>query len=238
MLRITLNQTDITRSIAGGTTVVEIDVIVEETDTTLPFQYVETTIDWNDGQQPVVYPAQASPRVIMGLTRVLGVGVYAVTVTATNNRSPVPDTAKEVLTVTINQLATVGPPARIIFGPVLPRDDGLPNASTWLFDVGNDLQVLQSSIKMLLITTKGERVMLPTYGTNLRRMIFELSVASVEAIVQQEINQAINLFEPRVSLQSLQIQRVGNDRRAVNVSCSFLSKMSGQPFDVSLQFAQ
>lgn len=238
MLRLTLNpEGGITRNIAAGTTAVSIDVVVEETDVTLPFQLVDAAIDWNDGQQPVVYSDQAAPLVLMGLARNLGVGVYAVTVTASNNRAPTPDTIKAVLPITISQMAS-GVPQRIIFGPVLPRDDGFPNAQTWLFDMGSDLQLLQSSVKMLLITVKGERVMLPTYGTNIRRMIFELNVASVEAIVQQEVSQAINQFEPRVTLRALQVQRLEHDPRAVNVYCSFLSRVNGQPFDLNLQFAQ
>ncbi len=238
MLKITLNpETGITRNIGGGTTAVEIDVAVEETDANLLFQQVEATVDWNDGQQPLEFGPQASPLVLMGLARTLGAGVYAVTVTARNNRAPVPDSVKAVLPITINQ-ATAAAPQRFVFGPVLPRDDGFPNNQTWMFDVGSDLQVLQSSVKMLLITAKGERLMLPNYGTNLRRMIFELRVASVEAIIQQEINQAVSLYEPRVALQSLEVQRVNGDPRAVNVSCSFLSRMNGQPFDVNLQFSQ
>jgi RND family efflux transporter MFP subunit len=43
---------------------------------------------------------------------------------------------------------------------------------------------------MLLMTSKGERLMYPDYGTNIRNIVFELNVASIETIVQQEINQA------------------------------------------------
>jgi len=243
MLQITLNPaTGLSRSIAGGTTAVAFDAVIEETDTTLPFQLVGATVDWNDGSAPIPYPGfsaeQPSPLALLGLTRNLGIGVYAVTITAHNNRAPQPDTAKATLNITITQSGLKAAPPRNIFGPVLPRDDGLPNNQTWIFDVGSDLQVLQSNIKMLLLTTKGERIMQPNYGTNLRRIIFELAVASVETIIQQEIAQAISTYEPRVTLTSLQVQRVATDSRAVNVVCAFLSKQNGQPFQINLQFAK
>ncbi len=243
MLKITLNPVaGISRSISGGTTSVSFDAVVEETDTSLPFQLVGASVDWNDGSQPQQYPGpsleQPSPLLLLGLRRALGVGVYAVTVTAHNNRSPQPDTVKAVLPITISQAGLKAAPPRNIFGPIIPRDDGLPNTQTWMFDTDSDLAILQSNIKMLLITTKGERIMQPTYGTNLRRIIFELQVASIETIIQQEITQAINQFEPRVTIAALQVQRVPSNPRSVNVNCTFLSKQNGQPFEVNLQFAK
>lgn len=243
MLSVTINPASgIARSIPGGTTPVTFDAVIEEADSSLPFQLVGASVDWNDGSQPVAYPGpsaeQASPLALLSLSRNLGIGLYAVTVTAHNNRAPIPDTVKATLTVTISPSAANAAPPRNIFGPVLPRDNGLPNNQTWSFDTGSDLQVLQSNIKMLLLTTKGERVMQPTYGTNLRRIIFELNVASVETIIQQEISQAIGLFEPRVVLTALQIQRLPDDPRSVNVICAFLSKQNGQPFEINLQYAK
>lgn len=242
MLRLTINPTSITRSVSGGTVGVSIDVVVEETDSSLPFQNVGVAIDWNDGAQPDYYPGrnveQSSPLVLLGLRRNLGIGVYAVTATAHNNRSPQPDTVKATVPVVVTQAGLRAAPARNIYGPVLPRDDGLPNNQTWMFDTGSDLQILQSNIKMLLLTTKGERIMQPTYGTDLRRIIFELNVASIETIIQQEIAQAISKFEPRVTISSLHVQRQTNNPRSVNVSAAFLSKQNGQPFEINLQFDQ
>lgn len=242
MLRITVNPESFTQSIPSGTTSVSIDVVIEETDTSLPFQMVGATIDWNDGSQPIEYPGhsaeQASPMVLMGLRRNLGIGVYAVRVTAHNNRSPDPDVASVTIPITISQAGLRAAPPRNIFGPVLPRDNGAPNPQTWMFDTGSDLQLLQSNIRMLLLTTKGERIMQPTYGTNLRRIIFELQVASIETIIQQEISQAINAFEPRVTIASLQVQRLASSPRSVNVLATFLSKQNGQPFEINLQFAK
>ena len=243
MLNIATNPSaGIKRAIFGGTTEVSIDVVVEETDDSLPFQFVGAEIDWNDGAQPVSYPGlnaeQKSPLLLMGLRRNLGLGVYAVTITAHNNRSPQPDVVKALVPITISPSNAKAPPARYLFGPILPRDDGAPSAQTWMFDLGNDLLILASNLKMLLLTTVGERIMQPTYGTNLRRIIFELNVASVQAIIQQEVAQAIAKFEPRVTLASLEVQRQASDPRSVNLAATFLSKQNGQLFAVNLPLTQ
>ena len=219
------------RQIAAGT--VAIPVYAQVVD---PGNRVSATVDWGDGTQSVLYAEQDSPLVIDAQRR-LGFGTYYVTVSARNTKSPEPDTVKVVFPWQITELSPVAPATKNIFGPVLPRDDGLPNNQTWNFDTGSDLQLLASNIKMLLITTKGERIMTPTYGTNLRRIIFELSTISVEAILQQEISQAIAQWEPRVTLQTILINRDANTRQ-VGVEATFLSRQSGQPLQVNLQFAQ
>jgi phage baseplate assembly protein W len=228
------------QAIPSGTTPVTISCVVVETDTNLPYQLVSADVDWNDGQAPVHYPAtsptadQPSP-LNLTLRRNLGYGTYGIRVTARNNRS-VPEQVTVTFLVEISAIHAVAPPQHIIFGPILPRDNGLPNRATWNFDLGSDLLVLESSVRMLLLTTKGERLMVPDYGTNLRRIVFSPNVDGVDSLLSQEITQACNLYEPRVTLQSLHVERLPNERSA-NVDVSFLSKANGQPFEINLQIA-
>lgn len=230
----------ISRGIVRGTTPVSFSCVVVETDTNLPYQAVSADVDWNDGTALVHYPLssptadQASP-LTLTLQRNLSFGTYGIRVTARNNRA-VPDVVTVTFLATVSAIQTVAPPPNIIFGPILPRDNGVPTRSTWNFDLASDILILESSVRMLLLTVKGERVMLPDYGTNLRRIIFAQSVDSVDSLVSQEITTALNLYEPRVSLQSMQIERDTNGRN-VNVDATFLSKVSAQPFQINLQFA-
>jgi len=197
---------------------------------------VRAELDWNDGTQPVAYAEQASPLIIQ-TQRALGFGTYNIAITAFNTKSPSPDVVTVIIPWQVSQLNAAPAPARNIYGPILPRDNGLPNAQTWNFDTDSDLRILQANLKMLLITAQGERIMLPTYGTNIRRIIFELNVASVETILQQEISQAVAQWEPRVTLQSISVQRDANNR-SVAVEAAFLSRQNGQTFSTNLQFAQ
>jgi len=218
------------RQIASGTTAIAVYAKVQDTGR------VRATLDWNDGTQPVDYPEQDSPLVVEA-TRKLGFGTYSITLTAYNTKSPAPDQIKTVFPWQITQLNPVATPARNIFGPILPRDNGLPNTQTWNFDTGSDLTVLASNLKMLLMTAKGERVMSPNYGTNIRRIIFDMNVASVETILQQEIAQAVAQWEPRVTMQGIFVNRDANNRQ-VQVQVTFLSRQNGQSFETNLQFAQ
>jgi phage baseplate assembly protein W len=229
---------EISRSVAKGTTPVAISCVIVETDSNLPYQAVSAEIDWNDGTPPVHYPTgsptatQASP-LTLALSRNLPFGTYAIKVTAKNNRA-VPNQVSVTFLATVTSLGLDADPPRYVFGPILPRDNGVPNRQSWNLDTGSDQLVLESSVRMLLLTVKGERLMLPDYGTNLRQVIFSPNVDSVDAIVSQEITQALNVYEPRVSLESLHIDRDSN-ARSVNVAATFLNKAIAQPFEINLQ---
>lgn len=225
----------IVRRIPQGTAAISINCVVVETDTNLPYRAVAADVDWNDGSAPVRYPpgsTQPSP-MLLRLTRNLPFGTYLIRVTARNTRAA-PDTVSAFFEAAILPSGDVAASPRYVFGPILPRDSGLPNRATWLFDEGADNLILESSVRMLLLTSPGERVMLPDYGTNVRKLLFA-PIPEIDGVVSQEIVQALNAHEPRVALSSLHIDRQP-DSRTVRLSASFVSKLSQQPFEINLQY--
>ena len=64
---------------------------------------------------------------------------------------------------------------------------------------------LHSDLLILLMTEPGERVMTPTYGTSLRKYLFEQYDAIVEDDVRDTIIQSITKREPRVTIQDIQV---------------------------------
>lgn len=82
---------------------------------------------------------------------------------------------------------------------------------------------IKSDLLVLLQTNPGERVYLPTYGTPLRRLMFEPNDASLQETARQMIIQSISMWEPRVSIQQIEVLNkvddsslnVDDDRTAV-----------------------
>lgn len=64
---------------------------------------------------------------------------------------------------------------------------------------------IKSDLLVLLLTTPGERVMLPEYGTNLDQFIFEPNDAQVIAAVREEVSRAIALWEPRIAVSDIEV---------------------------------
>lgn len=205
-----------------------------EDDANLPTASATGTLNWNDGGLPVTFFGAGT--VAITDTRSLKAGNYVVKVEGRNFKAPSPDRVQVQLGLLVRQQRTEADPPRNVYGPILPRDTGYPNVNQWAFSLGSDIQILESSVKMLLLTELGERVMEPEYGTNIKRLLFEANVSAIESAIQEEIVRATTRWEPRVALRSLTVQRT-NDR-AVVVTAVFTSKLTQQPFRAVLNFAR
>ena len=215
----------------GGPAVVQCLVIE---DGTLPYDYVTGTLSWNDGSQPVVYNGSTAGTLTINTFRNLQPGDYTVKVEAHNYVTPVWDTVSVNFAFVVKPLGQLPVKTPIIYGPILPKDTGSPNPDQWNWNRGEDTEILASSVKMLLTTSKGERVMQPDYGTNLRLILFELQTTGIEGLVQQEIIDALTKWEPRVSLQFLAVEKTGE--REVTVNATFVSKLNQTDFSIPMVF--
>jgi uncharacterized protein len=71
-------------------------------------------------------------------------------------------------------------------------------SSSFTAGMSEDEQDIHESLIILLETHKGERVMRPSYGTNLHQNIFDSLKSSTAARVTEDIRRAILFHEPRV----------------------------------------
>lgn len=68
-----------------------------------------------------------------------------------------------------------------------------------------EVDVIRADLIQLLLTNPGERVMLPAYGTALRKLVFEPNDATFPDRVRAAISQAIQLWEPRVVIKAINV---------------------------------
>lgn len=69
---------------------------------------------------------------------------------------------------------------------------------------------IKESLLILLSTKPGERVMLPDYGCDLHKMVFESIDSSLITQMKGLIENAILLFEPRIILNKIDIKPDSN----------------------------
>jgi phage baseplate assembly protein W len=67
---------------------------------------------------------------------------------------------------------------------------------------------IQQALCILFGTTPGERVMHPTYGCDLRRMVFETINTAAITEIKDIVEQAVLFHEPRITLESVDVQVV------------------------------
>ena len=90
---------------------------------------------------------------------------------------------------------------RIGFGlawPMLPEDGRLPRAQ--------DLARIQQSLRMILATEPGERLMRPDFGCGLRRFLQQPNSGATRAQIEAAVREAIQQWEPRVALVELRVE--------------------------------
>jgi len=212
---------------------VALDYYLYEDNESLPFRAVYAVVDWNDGSFPTVYERQAQP-IHFTDSKFLKNGTYRISINGRNYRTPQYDSTLLTIDLTILPNYTIPNPPFYIYGPILPRDTGHPNKNEWLFDIDSDIKILESSVKMLLKTKKGERVMEPQYGTGLQSLLFENDPATVIGLATQEVSTAIARWEPRVKLLALNAKNNGD--RSVSLDLTLLSKLSQQPFEANVVY--
>lgn len=67
-------------------------------------------------------------------------------------------------------------------------------------------QVAQS-IRLILNTAKGERVMRPDFGAGLERLAFEPNNTVTAMLIQQQVKEALLRYEPRIEVLSVAVDQ-------------------------------
>lgn len=65
---------------------------------------------------------------------------------------------------------------------------------------------IRESLRILLSTSPGERIMHPDYGCGIRDLVFDVMNETVLAEIRDLIERAILFFEPRVTLEYIDIR--------------------------------
>lgn len=108
--------------------------------------------------------------------------------------------------------------------------------------VSNDLTVfkdedaVKESIKNLILTNRGERLMQPNLGGDVQAMLFENITPSVITLIEDKIRDTIEINEPRAELVDVIVSSNIDDNQ-VNVKIVFYIKNVEQPIalDVFLE---
>jgi phage baseplate assembly protein W len=67
------------------------------------------------------------------------------------------------------------------------------------------VEQIKADLLQLLLTNPGERVMLPEFGTPLRRLLFEPNDVSLESTAKQMISNSIKQWEPRIVVTDITV---------------------------------
>ena len=98
---------------------------------------------------------------------------------------------------------------------------------------------IRQSIRIILSTEPGERLMLPNFGAGLKRFLFEPNNVVTHRLIEERILQSMELWEPRVKVDSVDIITDEQDPQAVWVMLRYtlISNQSSDQLQLKVQLA-
>ena len=124
---------------------------------------------------------------------------------------------------------------RLLFGQGLAfpiRPDG---NKTLAWSRGEDN--VRQSIMLILLTERGERVMLPEFGAGLKRFLFQPNTVATRRLIEEEITRALERWEPRIELENISVEADAEDAHAAiaTVNYRLVANRSRQELQLQVQ---
>jgi len=94
---------------------------------------------------------------------------------------------------------------------------------------------IRECIRIILSTEPGERLMLPTFGAGLKRFLFEPNTVSIHRLMEECIVQALNRWEPRIRVASVDIDVSEDDEQAAIVVITYSLVSNGASDQLQLR---
>ncbi len=95
---------------------------------------------------------------------------------------------------------------------------------------------IESSLNILVRTRPGERVMQPEYGCALDRLLFEPLTTGLKTYIRQLIRTAILRFEPRIDLESVDLDDTGELEGRVLITIHFKVRATNSRSNIVFPF--
>jgi phage baseplate assembly protein W len=92
----------------------------------------------------------------------------------------------------------------------------------WFASTSTTIKAVKNNIKMLLSTTKGERLMQPDLGLNLRKFLFEQYTDETRVTIENEIVDTFEFWLPFVEIRDLIISMDKTDSVGKNAMSIFI----------------
>ncbi len=114
----------------------------------------------------------------------------------------------------------------------------------WRFPIAPDAGSLASvsgagavsqSIRIILETEPGERIMRPTFGCGLRRYLMKPNTLATRSLMKLDVERALRAWEPRIELSSVRVDP-GDDPAQVLVRIDYVHTRDRRPGNLVFPF--
>lgn len=94
---------------------------------------------------------------------------------------------------------------------------------------------VEQSIRIILDTEPGERIMRPSFGCGLRRYLMRPNIAATRALIRHDVELALASFEPRINVASILVDP-GDDPSLVLIRITYVHVRDSRPGNLVFPF--
>lgn len=94
-----------------------------------------------------------------------------------------------------------------------------------------DEEAVKEALKNIILMDKGEKLFQPSFGGNIRAMLFELNSPATIKVIQEQIKSTINNYEPRAQLIDVEVYSLIDDNK-VAVKIIYALRNREEPLQV------
>lgn len=123
--------------------------------------------------------------------------------------------------------------------PDLFRGIGFPfrRGTTSFPAAASGAALIQDSVRTLVMTRRGDRVMRPDVGSGAYDYIFETNDPMLEETIRTDVSQTLGRYEPRIIVQSVEVVP-DSDKGIVDVTINYVIRATGTPDSVTTTFTR
>lgn len=110
------------------------------------------------------------------------------------------------------------------------------NEVTGQFHMSYGEDNIKESIKVILMTGKGERVMRPDFGSNLNRFVFESIDYGNLVQIENEVKDALRQWEPRITDVEAEARQKEGSGNMIEIHISYRVRITNNPYNMVFPF--
>ena len=95
-------------------------------------------------------------------------------------------------------------------------------------------QNIRECIEIILSTELKERLMIPQFGCGLNEFLFEPNTVTTRRLIQENVKQAIEIWEPRIQINSIDVDPVQGLSNAIQITISYILMVTQAEEEISL----
>ncbi len=95
---------------------------------------------------------------------------------------------------------------------------------------------VRQSIRLILQTAKGERVMRPDFGAGLHNLVFEPVNPVTTSLVQHEVKEALIRFEPRIDVLKVEVTVDQKEQQKLLINIQYRVRRTDTIFNLVYPF--